>query len=542
MSLFERHTWRPGWRIGLTAVLAGLLSASWGAIPLNAAAVGPVARYGLEPNPIAPPASLTPNTTITLTLTAEDSANSPVPGATVFLSFLQTTNGGTASVGGTALTSTPQAVTANSSGQIAIAYASSASTPTGGQDTIRAWNAATNPTIRAADNYQYSLVSHYVFSPSPIAPGATLAASQTTPVTVQAQKDDGSAVPGATIYLSLTPTAGGGSASVGATSLTTTPRAFVSDGSGQITISYTTPSTLSGTGTDTIRAQDATRNPGVVVRDNYTYTPLQGMYTLDAYGGVHPDGGSASLGQGAYWPGWKIARSVVLLPDASGGYVLDGFGGLHPFGSASPVTGASYWPGFDIARDVVLLPTSTPSAPSGYTLDGWGGIHSFGDAPAVVGTGYWPGWDIAKRLVLMTDDTPASDGYVLDGWGGLHPFAALGQPRPPVVATAYWPGFNIARDVVLTPGITDQDVSGVTLDGYGGVHPFGNAGPAQGFSYWPGWNIARAIRLAPDSIAASPKGWVLDGRGGLHPFGGAPAITNFAYWPTLDLAVQLAVQ
>jgi len=275
------------------------------------------------------------------------------------------------------------------------------------------------------------------------------------------------------------------------------------------------------------------------IATNFTVTyPFTAMHTLDAYGGVAPDAGSAPLGGSAYWRGWKIARSAAILSDASGGYVLDGYGGIHQFGSATPLSTGAYF-GWDIARDLVLLPASTASQPQGYTLDGWGGIHPFGGAPAVRGAPYWSNFDIAKRLALLSD---GSGGYVLDGYGGLHPFATGTNPMPPAITNvSYWKGWNIARDLALSPGSTAASVSGVTLDGWGGVHPFGAAGSASASAVWRGWDIARAVRLSPSSTPGQLQGWVMDGWGGMHPFGGAQRIYSVAYWPGQDIAVQLLV-
>src|SRR5205085_4681609 len=93
----------------------------------------------------------------------------------------------------------------------------------------------------------------------------------------------------------------------------------------------------------------------------------------------------------AYWPGWDIARRLVVNPDGKTGYVLDGWGGLHPFaavGTAQPpaLAWSAYWPGWDIARGLTLL----PGGGGGYVVDGWGGIHQFGSAPAVALGSYWP--------------------------------------------------------------------------------------------------------------------------------------------------------
>ncbi|OLB98511.1 MAG: hypothetical protein AUI15_10460 [Actinobacteria bacterium 13_2_20CM_2_66_6] len=287
-----------------------------------------------------------------------------------------------------------------------------------------------------------------------------------------------------------------------------------------------------------------TRSGAVTVTDNAGTQQLKltgssygfkGAYTLDGWGGLHADGGSANMVSTGFWPNWKIARSGALLPDGSGGYVLDGYGGVHQFGATHQVPTAYY--GWDIARDVVFLPGATGANPQGYTLDGWGGIHPFGGAPATRGGGYWPNFDIAKRFVLLSDGT---GGYILDGWGGLHEFAVGNNPMPPRITNfAYWPNWNIANDIALAPGSTASNVSGVTLDGWGGVHPFGNSGAVTGLTgYWQNWNIARAVRYSQDSTAANPKGWVMDGWGGFHQFGGAPSLPAAGWWPNWDIAAQ----
>ncbi|TMD84623.1 MAG: hypothetical protein E6I74_02300 [Chloroflexi bacterium] len=267
--------------------------------------------------------------------------------------------------------------------------------------------------------------------------------------------------------------------------------------------------------------------------------PFKGMYTLEAYGGVHPDGGSLPLKLSAYWYGWRIAQAAALLADSSGGYVLDGFGALHAFGQAAPVAVSAYWPSWSIARDVVLTPGSTASQAQGYVLEGFGGLHAFGGAADARVTGYW-NWDAARRAVMLSDGT---GGYVMDLYGGLHPFAVGSSPMPPTITNAaYWRGWAIARDIALAPGSTASNVAGVTLDGWGGVHPFGAAGSVAVSAFWPRWDIARSVRFSPVSTAANPQGWVLDGFGGAHAFGGAPNVTGLAYWPGLDIARQLLTE
>jgi polyvinyl alcohol dehydrogenase (cytochrome) len=243
--------------------------------------------------------------------------------------------------------------------------------------------------------------------------------------------------------------------------------------------------------------------------------PAVNGVTLDGFGGIHHFGSVASNTQGApSWPGWQIARSLVVLPDHSGGYVLDGWGGLHHFGAAPTLADTSYWKGWDIARALVVGSDGL----GGYVLDGWGGIHPVGNAPDVRGTGYWPGWDIAVGIVLRSDNR---SGWVLDGWGGLHPFAAAGTAMPPTVPGPYWRGWNIARGVSLS-----GDGGGYVLDGWGGVHPFGNAASVATHEYYKGSDVARAISIYS---TAPVSGYWLDAFGGLHTVGGAAGVAAPAY-------------
>ncbi|MBV8301862.1 MAG: hypothetical protein JOY68_08055 [Candidatus Dormibacteraeota bacterium] len=163
----------------------------------------------------------------------------------------------------------------------------------------------------------------------------------------------------------------------------------------------------------------------------------RGGVTLDGFGGLNAFGGLQLNTAGApYWPGWDIARSLVVLPDGSGGWELDGLGGVHPFGSAGALSGTPVWPRWDIARSLVVNPDGT----SGYVLDGWGGLHPFGGAPMLNGSPYWYGDDVARGLAIHY--TPSGDpdgGWVLDAYGGIHAFgAAPDEPQP-----SYFAGRNL---------------------------------------------------------------------------------------------------
>jgi spore germination protein YaaH len=289
---------------------------------------------------------------------------------------------------------------------------------------------------------------------------------------------------------------------------------------------------LVGAWTTATTAVDSTATPS---------HPFNGLYTLDAYGGINPVA-SPPLAPSATWGAWKIARAARARPTTvDSGLVLDGYGGLHPYGASMTVQATAYWAGWDIARDFAFLPDGS----GGVVLDGWGGLHPFHvngstNAIKVQPSAYWAGWDIARKVVIFADGT---GGYVMDGWGGLHPFGIGGAPPVAgvkIASTGYWPGWNIARDVVLVPG--DGNHSGYILDGWGGMHPFhvttdGSTLPAAvATTYWPGWDIARGAWLLPGSSTA---GYTLDGWGGVHPFGGAPGVAMTGYWPGKDVAREI---
>ena len=196
------------------------------------------------------------------------------------------------------------------------------------------------------------------------------------------------------------------------------------------------------------------------------------LAVLSNYGVVYPAGGAGELRASAVWQGWSIARDVELLAGGAGGYTLDGFGGLHRFGSAPRVSGP-YWPGFAIARDLVLRPSG-----GGWVLDGWGGVHAFGGAPKLGAGPYFPGWDIARKLVQFS-----GGWYVLDAYGALHPMGGAAR-----VQTPYWPGWAIARDVQANP----DGSGGYILDGFGGIWPVGGA-PALTATPYFGRDVARGF-------------------------------------------------
>ena len=135
-----------------------------------------------------------------------------------------------------------------------------------------------------------------------------------------------------------------------------------------------------------------------------------GVYTMDGFGGFHPDDSAAITGTTpAYWVGFRIARAAHAWPGGGAsqqGFTLDGYGGLHPYGPTSPAfsetNGSSghYWNGFDIARAFRGAPGTSAKNRQGWILDGWGGIHEVNDSPDLSPFAYWSGQDIAKQMDL----------------------------------------------------------------------------------------------------------------------------------------------
>jgi hypothetical protein len=244
------------------------------------------------------------------------------------------------------------------------------------------------------------------------------------------------------------------------------------------------------------------------------------VLVLNGYGALQPAGGQAAVA-GAFWPGWVNARAIVT-DGGSGGWTLDGWGGLHPFGGTARIGNEAYWQGWDIARGAVRIPVPN----SGYTLDGWGGVHPFGSAPPITFSGYWQGWDIARGITVRSDGL---GGWVLDGWGGLHPFGTAGN----VATTGYWQGWDIARAVAVRP----DGSSGYVLDGWGGIHPFGGAPPMQTSRYTRGSDEMRSLVLTADGNG----GYVVDLNGYVWPVGNAPYVKLSGTWIGTGLSRGLAI-
>ena len=181
-----------------------------------------------------------------------------VAGATVYLSVDTHVKGDSTAVqasqchGVTLLTSVPTACTTDAAGKVTATYTSPGTLPASGAVQITA-RQGSNKGFFTRDFYLYE--SLYRFSVSPIAQPGSLDAGNSVSFNVSALGVGGAPQTKVNVFLSLKSSGGGGgSASVGGTKLTATPKPFATDINGMVSITYTAPATLPSSGIDTITA------------------------------------------------------------------------------------------------------------------------------------------------------------------------------------------------------------------------------------------------------------------------------------------------
>ncbi|MHB8467549.1 MAG: cell wall-binding repeat-containing protein, partial [Acidimicrobiales bacterium] len=303
-----------------------------------------VAKYSFSPNPIADPGTLSSDPK-TLVLTSEGTGgpSAAVPYAPVRLSFSAAqTSGNSSNTSSVAvdpgswwcpssdghplplplpLSTTSQECLTDSSGHISMTYTiASAPLPTGGRDVLTVADQFSSVSS-ATDVYDLSPIQQYGVSP-PIAAAASLGPHMLASATIQARNGDGTAAPGAPVYLKLIDAASGqdapanGTASAGcggtggSTQLSPSFGVCNADSNGNITVAYTAHDTdnFPTNGTDAIVATDATTNPTVMVYDTYSYGRASSSY------GFTPDpvARPGSLAAGA------TAATTLTAKDANG--------------------------------------------------------------------------------------------------------------------------------------------------------------------------------------------------------------------------------
>ena len=442
-----------------------------------------VARYVLSPLPIAAPGSLKANTAVEVSVNTEGAGGATLPYAVAYLSFSPTSGGGSASatcwqVGTLVLSRVAQPCATGPSGQASVVYTTPSALPTGGEDIIYAASDATaTPQATGTDAYAFSSVTAYGFSPTPIAPAASLKLASVVNVTLTANDVSGKAVGGAVVDLSFTPAPGGGSASAlcgsRSISLSSVPVACQSGVNGTIAITYDNAVVAAGAsggpegGSDALYATDAIVNPVARGSDSYAYARVRPLIKS-----ISPDYGPASGGTTVSLEGSNLTYTSAVD--------IGGIPARH-FSVTSPQKMVIVTPAHAPGRVQVAVKTPggvsapTPADRFTYTLGA--------SAPL----GYW--------LV-------ASDGGIFS-FGYSHFFGSMGAKplNAPIVGMAATPDgggyWMVASD--------------------GGIFSFGDA---RFFGSMGGKPLNKPIV----GMAATPDGggyWMVASDGGIFSFGDA---------------------
>jgi hypothetical protein len=361
----------------------GLALVAAAAIPLGlprtvAASTSNYNILAFSPNPIAQAGTLGLSGVVDICVQPETSLGVHVQSAQqVWLSFdagkFTTGGGGTATVNGTPLTSTPQMFTTTVSPctftgdtgttkwAIPVVYTSPAAARTTGRDIITAaddsadsGSAGVCPTITSGvvcntDTYVFSPVASYLFSQNPIAATGTLTSGQNVTFTVTALDDSTPTpqpVPGAYLDLSLLSSGSGGTATAvndisvppSTRHLTNSPERVGATSAGTVSITYTAANPATASGTDTIQAQD---HPTFTVRATTFYeysatttapsnpytavTPFRVCDTRPVQPGIVSNQCNTGAGSGPI--GSNSARVITI----------DGFGGVPATGVTAVV-------------------------------------------------------------------------------------------------------------------------------------------------------------------------------------------------------------
>jgi len=120
--------------------------------------------YTLSPSGpnIAPAATLAGGTMRTITASILDSQGHALPGGRAYASLSAAAGGGSATIGGTPLGSTPQLFTADNSGHLSIHYTTPSTLPNSGTDVLVVQNMLSNPTLTITDVYKYAVQGYWL--------------------------------------------------------------------------------------------------------------------------------------------------------------------------------------------------------------------------------------------------------------------------------------------------------------------------------------------------------------------------------------------
>ena len=114
--------------------------------------------YRFDHSPIAPSGSLSAGAQpVSISLSASDGLDHGVANSTMYLSFKAANGGGSAKVGGTALTATPSLFMADANGALQVTYTAPSTPPPTGQDAILVQDAASAPTEVNSTSYAFAM-------------------------------------------------------------------------------------------------------------------------------------------------------------------------------------------------------------------------------------------------------------------------------------------------------------------------------------------------------------------------------------------------
>ena len=396
------------------ATLAAIASIAGSVAPVRGV-VGISSFSFAPPVPIAAAGTLATGSTVSLTVTARNSAGTPIPGATVWLQFFPTTASG---IPGSAMAcglvlGTAKTCVADGSGNVAITY--KAGDATLGADLIQVQDALIPTVAPANDTYCYNK-GRLAITPAPLDTANTMLAGAVRGGVVTDLDKNGLPIAGATIYLSLAqinpedanfnhlPPNGSGSAlSSGAgtwTSLGLATKPFVTNSLGQVPFFYRTPTLLpSNLRDDSLIASDkGTR--GCLFSAHYRFQPPTNTRT-DRLAG--PDRYNTAAAISGTYEAFGTTDTVFVAtgldyPDALAGAAIAGHIGAPVLivGTSLPPIIATQLDRIRPKRIVILGGTSVVSSTIATQLHAWtsdvrryGGTDRYGTAQ-LVAQAYYP--------------------------------------------------------------------------------------------------------------------------------------------------------
>lgn len=283
---------------GLSAPTIAQLTGTVFAVAGPTTAVGTGDRLTFSPATLATGGSLNPGDTAVTDVTVSNAQGAAIPWATIYLSLASGALG-RATAEGVALTGSPQAFTADSSGQIAVTYTAPANPPASGIDRIDAQSdQSATPAVSASAAYNFAAP---VLTPASITGSVSptqVAGGETATVSGYVSDAGGGPIQNAIVDI----TASGGT--LGRQGLGTIRMTTLADGSYSAT--WTSPSgggaatisvSVEGTASPVTVAMLITP-PGVTVTGSQSASALSGTATASSGGALGGTTGTASGGSG----------------------------------------------------------------------------------------------------------------------------------------------------------------------------------------------------------------------------------------------------